>query len=331
MAAPSVQRCRYHLRLAHLSYDELLAFAAAVCEADPEDMVNHCTHADTLIAKHAPLPEWAVSNVLVDEDLGMQILAPLSHEDRPAACVCKAWARMWRVLECKETRAAKLTPESIRKFHPQMPKLMEEIELHWSNFRRAPLGPLGANIAIKPNFRHLSAAIELSIHPQSVISFIVFSSQDEALMRLLMIKCDPASDSPARLRKPLNDLARIFIRREEPRYVLTRPPPSRSDGATRLIDTVAVVSKTAAEADAWFNLLCDFMAEDKLVFNDVERADAFVIASRARNVATMVCEAFGKPGRRIFKRNQTYGNEHVPACRKLMTHELMRGAAPPSS
>jgi len=78
------------LRLANLSYAQLLEIAVDACESSPE-LKNK---ADALIAKVAPLPSWCV-DVLLSPDLLPQLFSSLGLSEHAAAGVCTTWSRAY--------------------------------------------------------------------------------------------------------------------------------------------------------------------------------------------------------------------------------------------
>ena len=78
------------LRLANLSYAQLLEFAVDACESSPE-LKNK---ADALIAKVAPLPSWCV-DVLLSPDLLPQLFSSLGLSEHAAAGVCTTWSHAY--------------------------------------------------------------------------------------------------------------------------------------------------------------------------------------------------------------------------------------------
>ena len=78
------------LRLANLSYAQLLDIAVDACESSPE-LKNK---ADALIAEVAPLPSWCV-DVLLSPDLLPQLFSSLGLSDYAAAGVCTTWSRSY--------------------------------------------------------------------------------------------------------------------------------------------------------------------------------------------------------------------------------------------
>uniref|UniRef100_A0A7S3WYA5 SMP-30/Gluconolactonase/LRE-like region domain-containing protein n=1 Tax=Emiliania huxleyi TaxID=2903 RepID=A0A7S3WYA5_EMIHU len=77
--------------LAGLPHKDLAALAAPAISADAE----LSKEADRRIALHAPIPEWALSKVLVSQDLAPLILNQLEVGDYAAAKVCKTWRCGW--------------------------------------------------------------------------------------------------------------------------------------------------------------------------------------------------------------------------------------------
>ena len=78
------------LRLANLSYAQLLEIAVDACESSPE-LKNK---ADALIAKVAPLPSWCV-DVLLSPDLLPQLFSSLRSSEHAAAGVCTTWSHAY--------------------------------------------------------------------------------------------------------------------------------------------------------------------------------------------------------------------------------------------
>ena len=62
---PRPTSSRLALRLESLSHAELLELAVLGCETN----ATVSARADTLLARHKPLPGWAVSQVLLSDDL----------------------------------------------------------------------------------------------------------------------------------------------------------------------------------------------------------------------------------------------------------------------
>ena len=78
------------LRLANLSYTQLLEIAVDACERSPE--LKH--KADALIAEVAPLPSWCV-DVLLSPDLLPQLFSSFGLSEHAAAGVCTTWSRAY--------------------------------------------------------------------------------------------------------------------------------------------------------------------------------------------------------------------------------------------
>ena len=78
------------LRLANLSYAQLLEIAVDACESSPE-LKNK---ADALIAEVAPLPSWCV-DVLLSPDLLPQLFSSLGLSEHAAAGVCTTWSHAY--------------------------------------------------------------------------------------------------------------------------------------------------------------------------------------------------------------------------------------------
>ena len=78
------------LRLANLSYAQLLEIAVDACESSPV-LKNK---ADALIAKVVPLPSWCV-DVLLSPDLLPQLFSSFGPSEHAAAGVCTTWSRAY--------------------------------------------------------------------------------------------------------------------------------------------------------------------------------------------------------------------------------------------
>ena len=78
------------LRLANLSYAQLLEIAVDACESSP-DLKNK---ADALIAKVAPLPSWCV-DVLMSPDLLPQLFSSFGLSEHKVAGVCTTWSHAY--------------------------------------------------------------------------------------------------------------------------------------------------------------------------------------------------------------------------------------------
>ena len=99
-------RLMSRLRLANLSYAQLLEIAVDACESSPE-LKNK---ADALIAQVAPLPSWCV-DVLLSPDLLPQLFSSLGLSEHAAAGVCTTWSRAYsRQLR----RCGYIDPRSVR-------------------------------------------------------------------------------------------------------------------------------------------------------------------------------------------------------------------------
>ena len=77
------------LRTANVPYDELVRAAAELYESAPPPARRTF---DKLLP---PVPEWAVTSVLLSPDLIPHLFASLEAKDCAAARVCKAWRQGW--------------------------------------------------------------------------------------------------------------------------------------------------------------------------------------------------------------------------------------------
>ena len=80
---------RFAARLGALPHEALVELAAQLCEEGTE---AQRALADAALAVHAPLPQWAVENVLLSPDLANHLLAPLEQRDYAAAAACSRLA-----------------------------------------------------------------------------------------------------------------------------------------------------------------------------------------------------------------------------------------------
>jgi len=94
------------VRLAKLSYAQLLEIAVDACESSPE-LKNK---ADALIAEVAPLPSWCV-DVLLSPDLLPQFFSSLRISEHAAAGVCTTWSHAYsrQLRKCRY-----VNPRSVR-------------------------------------------------------------------------------------------------------------------------------------------------------------------------------------------------------------------------
>ena len=80
------------LETSSLPYEDLLHALAHACEQCPQCMSN----VNALLLQHSPLPEWAISSVLMSVDLIPHLFASLDMKHSSAACVCKVWMQAWK-------------------------------------------------------------------------------------------------------------------------------------------------------------------------------------------------------------------------------------------
>ena len=94
------------VRLAKLSYAQLLEIVVDACESSPE-LKNK---ADALIAEVAPLPSWCV-DVLLSPDLLPQFFSSLRISEHAAAGVCTTWSHAYsrQLRKCRY-----VNPRSVR-------------------------------------------------------------------------------------------------------------------------------------------------------------------------------------------------------------------------
>ena len=83
---------RFVARLANLPHDELVAIAAQGMREGNETR----NMGEDRMALHSPLPEWAVTDVLLSPDLLVSVLSTLTVRDGYTASVCKAWQLAWK-------------------------------------------------------------------------------------------------------------------------------------------------------------------------------------------------------------------------------------------
>ena len=83
---------RLRARLAQLPHDALLDICAYACSASEES--RHA--ADARLSIYAPVPTWAVEEVLLSPDLMQDVMTTLSYHFGAAAAVCSVWRNAWR-------------------------------------------------------------------------------------------------------------------------------------------------------------------------------------------------------------------------------------------
>ena len=106
---PSLSHGRISARLARLPHAALLELTTRLCLTS----ASAWRDADRFLAEHDPLPPWAVSDVLLSDDLVPDLMAPLALEQRAALAVCTAWRRGWRDTAAgrRQLRTATLLPQ----------------------------------------------------------------------------------------------------------------------------------------------------------------------------------------------------------------------------
>ena len=83
---------RFESRLAHLTRQQLFNLAVEQAGATQEGL----RIADAHLSEHVPLPEWAVTEVLLSNDLLPHVMRTLGAENLAAMQVCKVWRTCWR-------------------------------------------------------------------------------------------------------------------------------------------------------------------------------------------------------------------------------------------
>ena len=92
-ATPTCAASRLAARLEHLSHAALVELCALACTLDAHDSR---TAADATLARHDPLPAWAVDTVLLSSDIAPRLTGVMAAQDCAAAVVCRAWREAWR-------------------------------------------------------------------------------------------------------------------------------------------------------------------------------------------------------------------------------------------
>ena len=82
---------RFESRLAHLTKQQLFNLAVEQAGATQEGLQI----ADAHLSEHVPLPEWAVTEVLLSNDLLPHVMRTLGAENLAAMRVCKGWRACW--------------------------------------------------------------------------------------------------------------------------------------------------------------------------------------------------------------------------------------------
>ena len=92
LSPPTMQSMRE--RLARLPPEVLLDIAVNACDGD----ASAHAHANQVLAKHFPLADWCVQEVLLSPDLMERVAEHISpaQEGFDFALVCHAWASVWR-------------------------------------------------------------------------------------------------------------------------------------------------------------------------------------------------------------------------------------------
>ena len=235
-------------------------------------------------------------------------------EMRKAQSAAKEAEADVKAKDAELAEAKKSNFDRVSQLHPDMPQLLKLIDQHKGEFQTKPMGPLGANISVKPEYEHLHAAIECAVNPTFLISFGVFSGKDEVLLRKLLAQL-PARNG----RRPLSSIVRcVVIEKLQPRFNLSKRP---NGAPTALIETIDITAK-GRDADMWFNFLCDSCnAEHRMVFTDPEEAQKAVWKSKQQNADGFVCAGFGKEPRKVIKRGNTTGSEGLASSRQLLVRD----------
>lgn len=131
--APSLARVAARLEM--LSRAELLDIAARGCVENKEV----CRYADVLLAKRAPLPEWAVERVLLSPDLLEHVVSALPLVDLSSAAVCSTWRSIW-------ARSLKVR----RVLRPSRRSAEADLGLPWKSF--APEGARPESMLVLPGW-----------------------------------------------------------------------------------------------------------------------------------------------------------------------------------
>ena len=92
---PTASTTRLRARLASQPHEELLDLLVQLASRSAEISRD----VDEFLAARNPLPEWAVTRVLLSEDLMPAILAPLDVMHAAAMDVCQTWRMAWRATD----------------------------------------------------------------------------------------------------------------------------------------------------------------------------------------------------------------------------------------
>jgi len=87
---------RLAMRLSSLPASELAELLATALDDSPEARRSAKSRVEDLLARRNPVPQWAVTNILLSEDLAPSIIIHLRLVDVAAAVVCTAWNGWWR-------------------------------------------------------------------------------------------------------------------------------------------------------------------------------------------------------------------------------------------
>lgn len=98
---------RLGARLMQLPHDVIVSLLADACGRS--DHVRRA--AERAAVQHNPIPQWAVTGVLMSPDLLVHVLEPLEVWHGAAGCVCKSWAQVWKKIPLTVRRAIGSKPK----------------------------------------------------------------------------------------------------------------------------------------------------------------------------------------------------------------------------
>ena len=114
---------RIDARLAALTYADLLALTSQYAQTEDGRRA-----VDAVLATRASLPAWAVTDVLLDEDLATSILLRIKLEGHEVKSVCKSWRRAWAATLTQ--RKGYLRPTALCPSYPEtMPMDLEIMDM----------------------------------------------------------------------------------------------------------------------------------------------------------------------------------------------------------
>lgn len=179
----------------------------------------------------------------------------------------------------------------LNRFHNNMSSAVSDMKA--TSFQSNVCGPLGVNILLKDEHKHLGSAVEKGLW-HSLSSFVVDNSADRFKLSNILKKYN------------LNTTSKIFMQSKRPRYRVNvnRDVPN----AVYLLDTIQV------ESDTVFNALVDQDRIDQIVITQTEResdANFVTTINGNRQFLPGISQAITMDGRTISYRNGNKASEQT--------------------